>query len=79
MTEPTELQKSLVDEALFLRGRIVASYSQVELLLADTSVKLDPRFPYPIKERRMAWINIGDVVAQKPPNQKEVQQVLDYL
>jgi hypothetical protein len=46
LTEPTEQQKSLVDEALYLRGRIVASYAQVEFLLADISVKLDLRFPY---------------------------------
>jgi hypothetical protein len=44
--EPTNRQKSLVDEALYLRGRIVASYAQVEFLLADISVKLDLRFPF---------------------------------
>src|SRR6516165_10695680 len=27
----------------------------------------------------MAWVNIEDLVAQNPPSQKEVQQVLDYL
>jgi hypothetical protein len=61
MTEsPTELQKSLVDEALFLRGRIVASYSQVEFLLADISVKLDLRFPYLIKDRIKAVKRIAE-------------------
>jgi hypothetical protein len=50
-TEPTDHQKSLVDEALYLRGRIVASYAQVEFLLADISVKLDLRFPYLIDAR----------------------------
>jgi hypothetical protein len=59
-TEPTELQKSLVDEALFLRGRIVASYSQVEFLLADMSVKLDLRFPYLIKDRIKAVRRIAE-------------------
>ena len=49
--EPTEQQKSLVDEALYLRGRIVASYAQVEFLLADISVKLDLRFPHLIDAR----------------------------
>ena len=39
MTEPTELQKSLIDEATYLRGRIITSYSQIEFLLADISVK----------------------------------------
>src|SRR4051812_29861840 len=38
---PTEQMKSLVDEAAFLRGRIVTAYCQVEFLLADISVKLD--------------------------------------
>lgn len=51
MTEPTELQKSLIHEATYLRGRIVTSYSQVEFLLADISVKLDLKFPYLIKDR----------------------------
>ena len=60
MTEPTELQKSLVDEALFLRGRIVASYAQVEFLLANISVKLDLRFPYLIKDRIKAVKKIAE-------------------
>jgi len=53
MTEnsPTNEQKALVDEALLLRGRIIAAYCQVEFLLADISVKLDLRFPYLIKDR----------------------------
>jgi hypothetical protein len=50
-TEPTDQQKRLVDEALYLRGRIVASYAQVEFLLADLLVKLDLRFPYLIDAR----------------------------
>jgi hypothetical protein len=58
--EATELQKSLVDEALFLRGRIVASYSQVEFLLANISVKLDLRFPYLIKDRIKAVKRIAE-------------------
>jgi hypothetical protein len=50
-TEPTERQRSLVDEALYLRGRFIASYAQVEYLLADIAVKLNLRFPYLIKDR----------------------------
>ena len=50
-TEPTEQQKALVDEALYLRGRIIASYAQVEFLLADLVVKLDLRFPHLIESR----------------------------
>jgi hypothetical protein len=60
MAEPSDLQKALVDEALFLRGRIIASYSQVEFLLADISVKLDLRFPYRISDRIKAAKRIAD-------------------
>jgi hypothetical protein len=59
-SEPTEQQKSLVDEALYLRGRIVASYAQVEFLLADISVKLDLRFPYLIDARIKAVRRIAE-------------------
>lgn len=58
--EPTEKQKLLVDEALYLRGRIVASYAQVEFLLADISVKLDLRFPYLIEDRIKAVRRIAE-------------------
>jgi hypothetical protein len=60
VTQPTEQQKSLVDEALYLRGRIVASYAQVEFLLADVSVKLDLRFPYLIDSRIKAVRRIAE-------------------
>jgi hypothetical protein len=43
--------RNLVDEALYLRGRIVASYSQVEFLLADLISKLEDRFAYRIESR----------------------------
>jgi hypothetical protein len=59
-TEPTDLQKFLVDEALYLRGRIVAAYAQVEFLLADLVVKLDLRFPYLIDKRIKAVRQIAD-------------------
>jgi hypothetical protein len=51
MNEAEGWQKALVNESLYLRGRIVASYSQIEFLLADISVKLDLKFPYLIKDR----------------------------
>jgi hypothetical protein len=60
VAEPTEQQKSLVDEALYLRGRIVASYAQVEFLLANISVKLDLRFPYVIEARIKAVRRIAE-------------------
>jgi hypothetical protein len=60
MNEPAEWQKALVDESLYLRGRIIASYSQVEFLLADISVKLDLKFPYLIKDRIKAAKRIGE-------------------
>jgi hypothetical protein len=58
--EPSERQKSLVDEALYLRGRIVASYAQVEFLLADISVKLDLLFPYLIDARIKAVKRVAE-------------------
>jgi hypothetical protein len=60
VVEPSELQKSLVDEAIYLRGRIISSYSQVEFLLANISVKLDLRFPYLIKDRIKAVKRIAE-------------------
>jgi hypothetical protein len=51
MNSPSELQKSLVEQVTYLRGRILTSYAQVEFLLADISVKLDLKFPFLIKDR----------------------------
>ena len=59
-TEPSEGQKALVDETLYLRGRIVASYAQVEFLLADLVVKLDLRFPYRVEARIKAVKRIAE-------------------
>jgi hypothetical protein len=55
---PSEFQKALIEEATYLRGKIIRSYSQVEFLLADLSVKLDLKFPYRISKRIAAakWI-----------------------
>jgi hypothetical protein len=60
MAEPTELQKSLVKEATYLRGKILTSYVQVEFLLADISVKLDLKFPYLVKDRIKAATRIAE-------------------
>jgi hypothetical protein len=60
MAEPEDWQKKLIDESLYLRGRIIASYSQIEFLLADISVKLDLKFPYLIKDRIKAAKHIGE-------------------
>jgi hypothetical protein len=62
MAEPSDFQKGLVKEATYLRGRIITSYSQVEFLLADISVKLDLRFPYLIKDR----IKAAKRIAERP-------------
>ena len=58
--EPPDQHKMLVDEALYLRGRIIAAYAQVEFLLADLVVKLDLRFPYVIEDRIKAVRRIAD-------------------
>jgi hypothetical protein len=43
--------RDLVDEAIYFRGRIIASYAQVEFLLADLISKLEDRFAYRIESR----------------------------
>jgi len=60
MNEPSELQKSLIEEATYLRGKILTSYAQVEFLLADLSVKLDLKFPYRIADRIKAAKRISE-------------------
>lgn len=75
---PTDEQKRLVDEALFLRGRIIASYSQVEFLLADISVKLDLRFPYRIKDRIKAAKSIVERDGYQT-YKKELEEICDQL
>jgi hypothetical protein len=60
MVEPSEFQKSLIEQVTYLRGRIITSYAQVEFLLADISVKLDLRFPYRISDRIKAAKRIGE-------------------
>ena len=49
--QPSEFQKDLIEEASYLRGKILTGYAQVEFLLADISVRLDLKFPYRLKDR----------------------------
>lgn len=56
----TDEQKALVDECIYLRGRIITSYSQVKFILADISVILDLKFPYLISKRITAAKEIAD-------------------
>jgi hypothetical protein len=58
--ELNAFQKSLTDEACFLRGQIITGYSMVEYVLADISVRLDLKFPYRIKNRIKAVKGIVD-------------------
>jgi hypothetical protein len=50
----------LTDEACLLRGKIIAGYSLVEYVLADISVRLNLKFPYPIEKRIKAVKMIVD-------------------
>ena len=52
--------KKLIDDIVYLRGRIVTSYCQVEFLLADIAVKLELKFPYLITARLKAAKRIAD-------------------
>lgn len=56
----TDEQKKLIDDIVYLRGRIVTSYSQVEFLLADIAVKLELKFPYQISARLKAAKRIAE-------------------
>src|SRR4051812_6133077 len=58
--EAEDWHKKLLEDSFYLRGRIIASYSQIEFLLADISVKLDLKFPYLIKDRIKAAKRIGE-------------------
>ncbi len=78
---PPDWQKQLIDECMYLRGRIIASYSQVEFLLADLSVKLDLKFPYLIKDRINAAKRIGEreqFARYKPDLDKVCGELLDF-
>jgi hypothetical protein len=78
---PPDWQKHLVDESLYLRGRIIASYSQVDFLLADLSVKLDLKFPYLIKDRIKAAKRIAErepFAKYKPELDRLCDELLDF-
>lgn len=78
MNRPADWQKQLINESLYLRGRIIASYSQIEFLLADISVKLDLKFPYLIKDRIKAAKRIGER-EQFAKYKAELDKVCDEL
>src|SRR6266700_1410408 len=74
----TAEQKALVDECIYLRGRIITAYSQVEFILADISVILDLKFPYLINKR----IAAAKAIAERPGYEiyrDELQNVCDGL
>jgi len=60
MDEVSENMKAMIERATYLRGRILTSYSQVEFLLADISVKLGLKFPYLVRKRISAVKRIAD-------------------
>ena len=60
MEKPTLEQIAISDEMLYLRGKIMTGYGQVEFFLADLSVKLNLKFPYLIKDRIKAAKEIAD-------------------
>jgi hypothetical protein len=71
-------QKKLVDDIIFLRGRIITSYSQIEFLLADIAVKLEMKFPYQIAARLKA----AKRIAQRDgfeSYRSELEEVCDAL
>jgi hypothetical protein len=74
----TDDQKKLVDDIVYLRGRIITSYSQVEFLLADIAVKLELKFPYLISAR----LNAAKRIAEKKgfeAYKKDLEEICDGL
>ncbi|KJC45014.1 hypothetical protein UP09_15485 [Bradyrhizobium sp. LTSP885] len=76
--EVTDEQKKLVDDIIYLRGRIITSYSQVEFLLADIAVKLELKFPYPIAARLKATKRIAQLKGYET-YRGELEEVCDAL
>jgi hypothetical protein len=74
----TDEQKKLVDDIIYLRGRIVTSYSQVEFLLADIAVKLELKFPYRIEARLKAAKRIAEREGYQS-YKTELEEVCDGL
>lgn len=69
--EATDLQKAVIDEAFFLRGRIVSHYSHAEFLLGDFAVKCHAlglyrpnnfKFPYRLESKLAAVREISQTV-----------------
>ena len=66
MEESTnQVHRNLIDEAIYLRGRIIASYAQVEFLLADLISKLEDRFAYRIESRIKGVRKIAEMPGYK--------------
>jgi hypothetical protein len=77
-TTPTDFQKALVEEATYLRGKILTGYAQVEFLLADLSVRLDLKFPYRVRDRIKAAKRLHER-ARFEKYQDDVSKVCDDL
>lgn len=73
-----EANKKLVDDIIYLRGRIITSYSQVEFLLADIAVKLELKFPYLISARLKAAKRIAEKEGYES-YKAELEEVCDGL
>jgi hypothetical protein len=74
----TDEQEKLVDDIIYLRGRIITSYSQVEFLLADIAVKLELKFPYLISARLKAAKRIAEREGYEV-YRKDLEEICDGL
>jgi hypothetical protein len=74
----SEENKKLIDDIVYLRGRIITSYSQVEFLLADIAVKLELKFPYLVAARLKAAKRIAEREGYEA-YRKELEEVCDGL
>ncbi len=86
--EPSEEHKRILDEAIYLRGRIVTHYSHAEFLLGDFVVKCQNfesyrkaefKFPYSIERRLKA---VKEIAAADGPVNKysdRINAIIDDL
>ena len=73
-----QAHRDLIDEAIYLRGRIVSAYAQVEFLLADLVAKLEDRFAYLIDTRIKGVKKIAEMPGYEVYKQ-ELDRVCDEL
>jgi uncharacterized membrane protein (UPF0182 family) len=86
--EATDLQKAIIDEDFFLRGRIISHYSHAGFLLGDFSVKChtlglyqvdDFRFPYRLESKLAVVREISRSVVAIQKYESRINGLIDEI